>query len=237
MADRVIFVPGPGAKPILKGVTGGIEAGSIIAVVGPSGAGKSTLARILIGYLEPTSGQVLLDGQDLRAWDPVARGMHMGYLPQQVSFFEGTVRDNIARMRRDDPPERAIEAAQFVGIHNMIMGFPNGYDTLIAEGGFQPSGGQKQLLGLARAFYGGPAFVVLDEPNASLDSEGEQILFRTLNAARQHRISTVVVTQRPSLLAHVDKVLVLKNGVVDAYGPPAEVMKGNVVRAVPSKAS
>lgn len=236
-ADRVVYVPGPGKPPILKGISGAIGAGQNVAIVGPSGAGKSTFARVLIGYLEPTGGQVLLDGQDLKAWDPVTRGIHMGYLPQQVGFFDGTVRENIARMRIDDPPELSIEAARFVGIHDMIMRFPDGYDTVISESGFQPSGGQKQLLGLARAYYGGPAFVVLDEPNASLDTEGEQILFATLQRAATAGIASIVVTQRLSLLHHVDKVLVLKNGQVDAYGNPADVMPGKLVRPVPHKAS
>jgi len=234
VADKVVFVPGPGQKPILKGITGAIEPGQIVAIIGPSGAGKSTFARTLIGYLEPSSGQILLDGQDLKAWDPVTRGMHMGYLPQQVGFFEGTVRDNIARMRRQDPPELAVEAAQFAGVHDMILGFPEGYDTVISETGFQPSGGQKQLLGLARAYYGAPSFVVLDEPNANLDNGGEQILYQTLTRARKEGIATVVVTQRPSLINYVDKVLILKAGTVEAYGPPEEVMQGRVVRAVPA---
>lgn len=236
-ADRVVYVPGPGKPPILKGISGAIGAGQNVAIVGPSGAGKSTFARALIGFLEPTGGQVLLDGQDMRVWDPVTRGIHMGYLPQQVGFFEGTVRENIARMRTDDPPELAIEAARFVGIHDMIMRFPEGYDTMISENGFQPSGGQKQLLGLARAYYGGPAFVVLDEPNASLDTDGEQILFGTLKRAAAVGIASIVVTQRLSLLHHVDKVLVLKGGQVDAYGDPADVMPGKLVRPVPNKAS
>lgn len=236
-ADRVFYAPSPGKPPILKGITGAIGAGQNVAIIGPSGAGKSTFARILIGYLEPSGGQVLLDGQDIRTWDPVTRGIHMGYLPQQVGFFEGTVRENIARMRTDDPAELAVEAAHFVGVHDMIMRFPEGYDTVISESGFQPSGGQKQLLGLARAYYGGPAFVVLDEPNASLDTDGEQILFGTLKRASAAGIASIVVTQRLSLLHHVDKVLVLKGGQVDAYGDPAEVLPGKLVRPVPNKAS
>ncbi|WP_165909484.1 type I secretion system permease/ATPase [Shinella sp. JR1-6] len=236
-AERVVYIPAPGMPPILKGITGAIGAGQNVAIVGPSGAGKSTFARMLIGFLEPTNGQILLDGQDMRTWDPVTRGIHMGYLPQQVGFFDGTVRENIARMRTDDPPELAIEAARFVGIHDMIMRFPEGYDSVISESGFQPSGGQKQLLGLARAYYGGPAFVVLDEPNASLDTEGEQILFATLKRASAANIASIVVTQRLSLLHHVDKVLVLKGGQVDAYGNPSDVMPGKLVRPVPNKAS
>lgn len=237
VADQIVYVPFPGAQPILRGITGAIDAGKNVAIVGPSGAGKSTFARMLVGYLEPSSGQVLLDGQSLKAWDPVTRGSYMGYLPQQIDFFDGTVRENIARMRIEDPSKLAVEAAQFVGIHDMIMGFPDGYDTVISVNGFQPSGGQKQLLGLARAYYGGPSFVVLDEPNASLDAEGEQILFTTLQRASAAGIATIVVTQRLSLLKYVDKVLVLNKGQVDAYGTPAEVMPGRVVRAVPNKAS
>lgn len=236
-AHQVFYSPAPGRPPILKGITGAISIGQNVAVVGPSGAGKSTFARTLVGFLEPTGGQILLDGQDMKTWDPVIRGIHMGYLPQQVGFFEGTVRENIARMRTDDPPELAVEAARFVGVHDMIMRFPEGYDTVISENGFQPSGGQKQLLGLARAYYGGPAFVVLDEPNASLDTDGEQILFGTLKRASAAGIASIVVTQRLSLLHHVDKVLVLKGGQVDAYGDPADVMPGKLVRPVPNKAS
>jgi PrtD family type I secretion system ABC transporter len=236
VTDRVVFVPGPNQQPILKGITGSFGPGQNVAIIGPSGAGKSTFARLVVGYLEPTGGQVKLDGQDIRSWDPVTRGAYMGYMPQQVRFFEGTIRENIARMRVDDPPELAIEAAQFVGVHDMIMQFPQGYDTLISDSGFQPSGGQKQLLGLARAYYGMPAFVVLDEPNASLDTEGEALLFDLLKRAGGAGIATIVVTQRLSLLHHVDKVLVLKNGLADAYGSPADVMP-NQVRAVPNKAS
>lgn len=236
-AERVFFAHSPGGPALLKGITGGFRPGESVAVVGSSGAGKSTFVRLLVGYLEPTGGRVTLDGQDISAWDPVTRGGYMGYMPQQISFFEGTIRENIARLRIEDDPELAIEAAKFVGVHDIIMRFPMGYDTVISENGFQPSGGQKQLLGLARAFYGGPAFVVLDEPNASLDTEGEQVLFQTVKKASMAGIATIVVTQRLSLLQHVDKVLILKNGVVDKYGAPSDIMPGQVVLAVSNKAS
>lgn len=236
-ADNLSYIPPGGNKPIIKNVKGTIQAGQIIAVIGSSGAGKSTFARLLVGALNPSSGQVLLDGQSLASWDVVARGKGMGYMPQQVSFFEGTVRENIARLNEKDPPERAIEAAQFVGIHDVIMSFPMGYDTIISDSGFQPSGGQKQLLGLARAYYGKPAFVILDEPNANLDNEGERALSVALRNAKEARIATVVVTQRLGVLSQVDQVLVLKNGAVDAFGPPNEVMPKRVVQAIPGKAS
>ncbi len=174
-ADKLHYVAlGAGSQPILKGLSGAFEPGAITAIVGPSGAGKSTFARCLVGILQPTRGRVTLDGQDLLAWDPVTRGLCVGYMPQSVEFFDATVRENIARLRRDDDPSLAVEAAKFTGIHNMIMRFPKGYDTEISPDGFQPSGGQKQLLALARAFYGNPAVVLLDEPNSSLDGEGEQ---------------------------------------------------------------
>ena len=236
-AENLTYIPPGGTRPIIKNVNGSIQAGQIIAVVGPSGAGKSTFSRLLVGALNPTSGRVLLDGQDLTSWDVVARGSGMGYMPQQVSFFEGTVRENIARLSKSDPPEWAVEAATFVGIHDIILNFPMGYDTMISDGGFQPSGGQKQLLGLARAFYGRPAFVVLDEPNANLDADGERNLLTTLAKAKEAGIATLVVTQRLSLVNHVDQVLILKNGIVDAFGPPNEVMPKRVVRAVASTSS
>jgi PrtD family type I secretion system ABC transporter len=236
MIDGVVFAPPmQNAKPILKGITGAIEPGSMVAVIGPSGSGKSTLARCLIGYLKPSRGRVTLDGQDLDAWDPVTRGTYMRYLPQSIEFFEATVRENIACLRRDHP-QFAIDAAKFAGIHDMIMGFPDGYDTMISPNGFMPSGGQKQLLGMARAFYGHPSAVVLDEPNASLDGEGEKILQETLRRAKRYGITVVVVTQRLSLLRIVDKVLLLKNGAVERFGTPGEVMQAENVRAFPSKA-
>lgn len=235
--ERVNYIPPGGRQPILRSVTGAVEAGQLIAMIGPSGAGKSTLARLMAGALSPSTGQVLLDGQALGAWDVEVRGTSMGYMPQQVSFFEGTVRENIARLRLTDPPELAIEAAKFAGIHEMIMAFPHGYETVISEGGFQPSGGQKQLLGLARAYYRQPAFVVLDEPNANLDSDGEALLLALLRRAKEAGIATVIVTQRTSVLQHVDKVLIMRNGTVDSFGPPAEVLPKRTVRALPGRAS
>lgn len=235
--ESLTYFPASAGKPIIKNVNGAIQPGQIIAIVGSSGAGKSTFARLLVGALNPTAGRVLLDGQSLGTWDVVVRGKAMGYMPQQVAFFEGTVRENIARLNKDDPPEMAVEAAQFVGIHETIMAFPLGYDTMISDTGFQPSGGQKQLLGLARAYYGKPAFVVLDEPNANLDADGEVVLANTLKKAREAGIGTVIVTQRLAILNVVDKVMLMKAGGVEAFGSPAEVMPKRIVRAVPSKVS
>lgn len=235
--ENLTYVPAGSGRPTIKNVSGAIQAGQIIAVVGSSGAGKSTFARLLVGALNPTSGRILLDGQNLASWDVLARGRATGYMPQQIAFFEGTVRENIARLNKNDSPELAVEAAQFAGVHETIMSFPMGYDTMISDSGFQPSGGQKQLLGLARAYYHSPSFVVLDEPNANLDADGEAILANTLKRARENSTTTIIVTQRLSILPLVDKVLVLKNGSVEKFGPPSEVLPKRVVQAVPSRVS
>ena len=220
-------------QPVLKGITGVINEGTITAVIGPSGAGKSTLAKCLVGYLVPQRGRVTLGGQDMQAWHPSARGLYVGYLPQSVEFFEGTVRENISRLRRQDDPQFAVDAARFTTVHDTIMKFPSGYDTVLSPDGFQPSSGQKQLIALARAFYGNPSVVVLDEPNAHLDGEGEKVLQNCLRAAKGAGITVIIVTQRMSIMRFVDKVMILKNGAVEAYGPPAEVLPANNVRAFP----
>lgn len=235
--ERVSYLPRPGMPPILRGVNAVIEAGDVVAIIGPSGAGKSTLARVLVGYLKPVAGKVTLDGQDLMVWDPVARGLHMGYVPQQVSFFDATVRENIARLRKDDPPEWALEAAKLAGVHDMIMKLPQGYDTPISAGVFMPSGGQSQLIALARAFYGNPSVLVLDEPNSSLDSAGEVTFHNALKVAKQRGITTIVVSQRPSVLQFVDKVMLMGEGTIKDFGPKEQVMNKGLVKAVASKGS
>ncbi|UTW60046.1 type I secretion system permease/ATPase [Kordiimonas sp. SCSIO 12603] len=227
--DRVMYVPRPGMQPVIKGIQGVIQAGDSVAIIGPSGAGKSTLARLIVGYLRPNSGVISLDGQDLHVWDPTARGMHIGYMPQQVTFFNATVRENIARLRKDDPPEMAIEAAKRAGVHEVLMKLPQGYDTVISPAQFMPSGGQSQLIALARTFYGNPAVLVLDEPNAALDKQGEEIFHKALAQAKKDKITTIVVTQRPNVLQHVDKVMLLQDGTVKDYGDKDKVMNsGNV---------
>lgn len=216
--DRVAYVPMPGAQPIIKGITGRIHAGESVAIIGPSGAGKSTLARMLASAIEPSVGKISLDGQDLKAWDPRARGLHVGYMPQQVTFFNGTIRENIARLRQDDDPELAVRAAQLAGVHDLILSMPQGYDTEInPQGGFKPSGGQGQLIALARAFYGDPSVLILDEPNAALDQHGEAIFHKALGTAKKLGMTVVLVTQRPSALAFTDKVMVLEAGAVKQY--------------------
>lgn len=233
--SRVAYVPRPGMPPIIRGVSASIKAGDSVAIIGPSGAGKSTLAKLLVGYLVPNAGKVKLDGQDLHAWDPIARGLHIGYMPQQVTFFDATVRENIARLRRDDPEEWAIEAAQRAGVHEFILSLPQGYDTVIQRGQFTPSGGQAQLLALARAFYGDPSVLVLDEPNAALDNAGEQILHKVLTEAHKAGTTTIVVSQRPSILSIVDNVMLMTDGLIKDYGPKEKVMNQGNVAAVKSR--
>ncbi len=234
--ERVVYVPQPGVPPIIKGVNGVIQAGDSVAIIGPSGAGKSTLARLIVGYLLPTAGRVTLDGQDLKVWDPVAKGLHMGYMPQQSTFFEATVRENIARLRCDDPEELAIDAAKMAGVHDYMLRLPQGYDTVISKSsGFYPSGGQAQLIALARAFYGNPKVLVLDEPNAALDTEGEKVFHKALHTANKLGMTVVLVTQRPSVLQHVDKVMLMQDGLIKDFGPKEKVLKNSNVKAVPPK--
>ncbi|HRN87281.1 type I secretion system permease/ATPase [Hyphomicrobium sp.] len=224
VADRLLYIP-PGRKePVLNGVSFALEAGESLAIVGPSGSGKSTLARMLVGCLLPTAGNVRLDGTELRNWDRRLFGTYTGYLPQEVELFPGTIRENVCRMRSDLSDEKVHEAALIAGVHDMISRLPDGYETVLEGSGAPLSGGQKQRIGLARALFGDPAMIVLDEPNSNLDAEGEKALAETLARAKQRRVTVVVITQRPMLLNSVDRVLVLRAGRVEGLGPPSEVL-------------
>jgi ABC-type protease/lipase transport system fused ATPase/permease subunit len=232
----LVYVSKPGTPPLVRAASAKIEAGDSVAIIGPSGAGKSTLARMIVGYLRPTSGLVMLDGQDIHAWDPTARGLHMGYMPQSVTFFQGkTVRENIARLRVDDPPELVVQAAQRAGVHDLMMRLPQGYDTVISPTEFTPSGGQAQLIALARAFYGDPRVVVLDEPNAALDQEGEALFHKALHRANKDGRTVIVVTQRPSVLQHVNKVMLMTAGRIKEFGNKEDVMGGGNVSTKPAE--
>ncbi|RMB12448.1 type I secretion system permease/ATPase [Eilatimonas milleporae] len=230
LLERVTYVPQPGKPPILRNISLSADPGDIIGVIGPSGAGKSTLSRILVGYLEPSIGFVRLDGQELKVWDPVARGFHIGYVPQRVDFFEATVRENISGLRNEDPPEWAVSAAQRAGVHDLILTMPEGYDTPLSKSGYWPSGGQSQLIALARAFYGDPRLLVLDEPNASLDQVGEQIFHNALKTAKASGITSFVATHRPAALQYCNKVLVLQDGRQTDFGPTQSVLGGKAVK-------
>jgi ATP-binding cassette subfamily C protein len=222
--DRLLYIP-PGSKEaVLNGVTFDLQPGESLAIVGPSGSGKSTLARILVGCLYPTAGKMRLDGTELRNWDRRQFGEFTGYLPQEVELFPGTIKDNICRMRADLPDEKIYEAAVLTDVHNIVCQLPSGYETILERSGAPLSGGQKQRIALARAFFGNPALVVLDEPNSNLDSAGEQALTDTLLRAKERRVTVVVITQRPAVLNAMDKLLVLRAGRVEAFGPPSEVL-------------
>lgn len=222
--DRVLYVPPPSKKVVLNGINFTLEPGESLAIIGPSGTGKSTLARMLVGSIVPTSGSVRLDLMDIRNWDPRQFGETVGYLPQEVELFPTTIKANIARLREDVPDELIFAAAELAGVHDMIAELPHGYETLIGMDGSPLSGGQRQRLGLARAFFGKPRLVVLDEPNSNLDTAGEAALAAALIKAKRQRITVVAVTQRPSLLKCVDKIMLMSEGKVQLLGPRDEIL-------------
>ena len=216
-------VPATG-KPVLYNLALALEPGESLAIIGASAAGKSTLARLLIGLWAPATGSVRLDGTDVARWDRAQLGQWIGYVPQDVELFDGSVADNIARLAQVDA-ERVIGAAKRANAHDMILEFAEGYDTLVGEGGMRLSPGQRQRIALARALYGNPRLVVLDEPNANLDGAGELALAHAVNGLRADGVTTIIVTHRPALIAHVTKILVLENGRAKRYGAAAEVMR------------
>jgi len=221
--ERLVFVPPGGDEPTLRGVSFDLAPGEVLGVIGPSAAGKSTLARLIAGTWQPTAGKVRLDGADISVWHDSAGSHHIGYLPQDIELFSGSVRANIARLGHAGPAA-VIEAARMVGLHESIMRLPRGYDSEIGESGLKLSGGQRQRIGLARAIFGRPRLVVLDEPNASLDHEGEEALHRAIVALKQCGTTIVMVAHRPSVLGLADKLLVLRQGMVEAYGSRADII-------------
>lgn len=221
--EGVMAAP-PGTNvPVLRNVSLSLPAGQVLVVVGPSASGKSTLARLLVGVWGAAQGKVRLDGADLFAWSKEELGPHIGYLPQDVELFAGTIAENIARFG-DIDSERVIEAARKAGLHDMILRFPKGYDSPIGEGGSVLSGGQRQRIGLARALYGSPALVVLDEPNASLDDVGERALVHAIQQLKREGVSVVLITHRTNIIAVADQMLVLKDGQVALSGPTQQVL-------------
>lgn len=222
--ERILFVPPPNKKVLLNGITFSLMPGESLAVIGNSGSGKTTLGKMLVGSILPTSGSVRLDLMDLRNWDQRQFGENIGYLPQDVQLFPGTIKANIARMREDVADRDIFDAAVLADVHELIAGLSQGYETFVAADGAPLSGGQKQRIALARAFFGNPKLVVLDEPNSNLDSQGEAALAKALEHARKQKITVVTITQRPALLSVVDKILVLNNGSVSMFGTRSEVM-------------
>jgi ATP-binding cassette subfamily C protein len=221
--DRVVYAPAGSEVPVLKGLSFELEPGEVLGIVGPSAAGKSTLARLLVGVIKPTTGGVYLDGHNVYLWERGSFGDMVGYLPQSVSLLDGTLRDNIARMREGEDPRLVLDAARMADVHDLVGRLPLGYDTVIGEGGYGLSGGQRQRVALARAVYGRPRLLVLDEPNASLDAEGERALMRAIEAMRADGAIVVLIAHRPSIMQVADKLLVLQDGRAAQFGPRGAV--------------
>lgn len=220
----LVFVPPGGRRPALKNINLSIAAGEAIGIVGPSGAGKSCLARLLVTATEPTQGKVMLGGVESRHWTAENLSRYVGYLPQTVGLFPGTIRDNIARFS-DAPDEEVVKAAIRANVHEMILALPEGYETEISFGGSGLSGGQRQRIGLARAMFGSPRLLVLDEPNANLDAEGEEALAKALKTLKSEGSTIVLIAHRLNPIAHVDRVIVLSNGEMQLDGPRARVFR------------
>ena len=222
----------PGSRaPTLRAVSFSLMPGQVMGVIGPSGSGKSTLAKALIGAWRPVAGQIRLDGATLDQHDPERLGRWIGYLPQAVALFDGTIAENIARLQPDIDPHDIIEAARAAGAHDMILRLPEGYDTRLSFGSGRLSGGQSQRIGLARAIFGNPVLLVLDEPNASLDHDGAEALNQALRAARSTGAAVLIMSHRPAALQECDLLLVLKDGMVSAVGPRDQVLRETVKNA------
>ncbi len=222
--NLVAMLPGSD-KPILQGITFRVKPGKGLGIIGPTGAGKSTLARLLVGLMQPLRGSVRLDGATADQRNDDERGRLIGYLPQDIQIFDGTVAQNISRFSENPDPTKIVEAARLANIHDFIMRLPQGYDTPLAESGSRLSAGQKQRVALARALFGDPVLFVMDEPNSNLDADGEIALDRAIRACLKRNASVVVVAHRPSALQAMDDLLVLTNGQVAAYGTREEIMQ------------
>ena len=234
--ENITILPPGEKRPTVTGIGFAVAAGSALGIIGPSGSGKSTLSRALVGAWPAAGGKVRLDGASLDQWDREALGRHVGYLPQGVELFDGTIADNIARFEEDADPDAVVAAAQAAGAHDLILRFEDGYRARIGEGGSSLSAGQRQRIGLARALYRDPFFVVLDEPNANLDAEGEAAVVRAIAAVRERGGIAVVVAHRPSAIGAVDQVLMMEGGRQKAFGPRDAVL-GQVLKPSPAARS
>jgi ATP-binding cassette subfamily C exporter for protease/lipase len=222
--EGVSAVAPGGQTTLLRGVSFGLQPGDVVGVIGPSGSGKTTLARLLVGVWPAALGKVRLDGADIYQWNKAELGPHLGYLPQDIELFAGTVAENIARFG-DVDAEKVVQAAQRAGVHDIILRLPAGYDTPLGDGGAGLSGGQKQRLGLARAMYGDPAVLVLDEPNSNLDDAGENALLVAVNDLRARGKTIVLITHRTSAIGITNKLLLLRDGAVELFGPTKQVLQ------------
>lgn len=236
LALESVVATAPGSPTvILRGINAQIAAGQIVGVIGPSASGKSSLARVMVGIWPAASGKVRLDGADVYSWNKAELGPHIGYLPQDVELFEGTVAENIARFA-DVDPEKVVRAAQRAGVHEMVLRFPKGYDSPIGPGGAFLSGGQRQRIALARALYGDPVLVVLDEPNSNLDDIGEQALVRAVLDLKAQGSTVVLITHRTNIVGVVDQLMVLRDGSLQLFGPRNDVLAALAKAAQPALA-
>ncbi len=222
--ENVTAIPPGGKVPVIKGLTFSLAAGEVLGIIGPSGSGKSTLARLLVGVWPAAAGKVRLDGADVYLWNKDELGPSIGYLPQDIELFAGTVSENIARFGEIDA-EKVILAATRAGVHEMILKMPEGYDTALGDGGAGLSGGQKQRLGLARTMYDDPSLIVLDEPNSNLDDAGEQALLTALVDLRQRGKTIVLITHRTSIVSVTTKLLLLQDGTAKLFGPTNQIIE------------
>ncbi len=231
--DHVGFVPIGSDRPVLKGIDFTLEPGQILGIIGPSGAGKSTLARLIVGLWKPTTGGIYLDGHDVYTWERESFGREVGYLPQDPALLNGTIRENIARFT-DAEPADVIAAAKRAGVHELIGRLPLGYETMVGDSGFVLSGGQRQRIALARALFGNPRLLVLDEPNSNMDGEGEQSFLRAVSFAKSEGASVIIIAQRMSILSVADLLLVMRAGCIETVGSRGDVVKSLTVQATSS---
>ncbi len=223
--DLSVFPPNDNTQFIIKNIQFSLKAGDVLGVTGPSGSGKSTLGKALVAAWPAATGKVCIDGADLQQWTRANLGSHIGYLPQEIELFEGTVAENIARFREDAEFEKVLAASEAAGIHQLILELKDGYNTQVGPEGVMLSSGQKQRLGLARALYDEPFLIVLDEPNSNLDNEGELRLNKTIDSLKARNAIVVFVSHRPQLLEKADKLLIMGKGEMRAFGPPVEIVK------------
>lgn len=233
IVEQVSIVPPGGKAPVVKNVSLGLRPGEALGIVGPSASGKSSLARALLGIWPCYSGKVRLDGADIASWDRVKLGPHLGYLPQDIELFDGSVSENICRFGQVDA-EKIVAAAKLAGVHELILHLPDGYDTIIGGAGGILSGGQRQRIGLARAVYGEPCLLILDEPNSNLDDQGEKELVASIERVKSRGCTVIVITHRRLVLSCVDKILVMQAGAAAMFGPKDQVLAKLTEQALPN---
>jgi len=232
--EGLTYFPAPGARPILRNVSFRIEAGEVLGIIGPSGSGKSTLCRQLVGVLAPSAGSVRIDGAELAHYSRSSLGRQLGYLPQDIELFADTVAANIGRFQFADSGA-IVAAAQLAGVHELVLRLSDGYETQVGESGMALSGGIRQRIALARAVFGNPSLVVLDEPSSNLDAEGDAALADCIVKLKKSQTTAIIVSHRPSTMAVVDKILLLRDGIVDAFGSRAEILP-RLTHAAPAHA-